>query len=259
MNNTAICTIMKDEKLSHIKEWIDYHFKLGFNHIYIYDDHSKQPLSVLLYSQPNVTVISQIPDVDNRQKYVDEHFLETYKQDNKWVAFIDLDEFIVPRDLDANINDIMLEYEDFGGLGINWVMFGNSDVVRSPETVLNTFLQRSDFSYYVNHHIKTIANVSRIAEFINPHCFKYTDNYKCVNTKKDIIPQHSNEPGCFDKIVLHHYYRKSYEDYINKCARGRCDMKSNGYELNDWRTDDLYTNLIHDTSAIEFYERHNAE
>ena len=45
---TAICTCIKNEQ-SYLKEWIDYHINLGFDHIYLYEesiDHHKSQFRI---------------------------------------------------------------------------------------------------------------------------------------------------------------------------------------------------------------------
>jgi hypothetical protein len=46
---------------------------------------------------------------------------------HRWLAFIDMDEFIVFHEQPArDINTFMARYEAYGGLALNWVIFGSS-------------------------------------------------------------------------------------------------------------------------------------
>ena len=61
-NYLALCLMCKDEG-HYLKEWCTYHFKLGVEHIYIYDNLSKVPLNTNPYvahgiSRGKITVIN---------------------------------------------------------------------------------------------------------------------------------------------------------------------------------------------------------
>jgi hypothetical protein len=44
------------------------------------------------------------------------------------MAFIDVDEFLVLRDGTSSVPALLRDYEQYGGLVVNWVMFGSSGV-----------------------------------------------------------------------------------------------------------------------------------
>ena len=55
--------------------------------------------------------------------------LYKYKYDTKYMGFIDVDEFIVPinrKNIIEVIDDIFYRYENCGGIGINWRVYGSS-------------------------------------------------------------------------------------------------------------------------------------
>ena len=47
MYNAIVCAIAKDED-PFLKEWVVYHLILGFDHIIIYDNNSKNSISSIL-------------------------------------------------------------------------------------------------------------------------------------------------------------------------------------------------------------------
>ena len=50
-------SICKDEREDYIREWIDWHLKLGVDFIYIFDNDSEVPLKNLLSDMPNVALL----------------------------------------------------------------------------------------------------------------------------------------------------------------------------------------------------------
>ena len=47
MYYASICAIAKDED-KNLREWVLYHFAIGFEHIVIYDNNSKNPIKNIL-------------------------------------------------------------------------------------------------------------------------------------------------------------------------------------------------------------------
>ncbi len=119
MYYATICAIAKDEDFF-IKEWVEYHLLIGFEHIYIYDNNSSVPISNTLSDYVDsclVTVIDFPLDMDQQRKaYMDG--LQKYGSECKWMAVIDIDEFIVPKQ-ENDIRDILDRYVGYGGLAIH--------------------------------------------------------------------------------------------------------------------------------------------
>lgn len=42
------------------------------------------------------------------------------------MAFIDVDEFLMLRDGTPDMPALLRDYEQYGGLAVNWIMFGSS-------------------------------------------------------------------------------------------------------------------------------------
>ena len=57
----------------------------------------------------------------------------------KWLAFLDLDEFLFPVQQD-NLRIFLKDFEDYGGVCANWVMFGTNDVDMVQKTVFSLSL-----------------------------------------------------------------------------------------------------------------------
>lgn len=54
------------------------------------------------------------------QLYVYSRCIANYASQHRWMAFIDADEFFVIKDGTPDLPVLLREYEDFGGLAVNW-------------------------------------------------------------------------------------------------------------------------------------------
>src|SRR6185437_4283619 len=90
--NISICAIALDEE-SYLDEWIDYHHKLGFNHIYLYDNSPDHKLKDLNGTQ--VQVIHYPGSVKQMAAFNDCLKNAQKKDTSEWIAFLDIDEFII--------------------------------------------------------------------------------------------------------------------------------------------------------------------
>lgn len=52
----------------------------------------------------------------------------------RWLAFIDADEFFVPHDESwTTLPELLKKYETYGGLAVNWRLFGSSGHITRPK------------------------------------------------------------------------------------------------------------------------------
>ncbi len=216
MHYATICAIAKNEE-SFIREWVEYHLLIGFEHIYIYDNNSRVPISEALPEYIDsglVTVINSSRDVDQQRiAYMD--CLQKYGIQCKWMAFIDIDEFIVPRS-GNDIRDILDRYIDYGGLAIHWKMFGSGGHRTRPA---GGVIKNYDKVVSFDNHIKSIVQPKKVDKVFTPHSFGYKDGSFCVN--EDCIPVASYQSYHISRTIqVNHYYYKSLEDFKDKIERG---------------------------------------
>ena len=118
MNYLSICAIAKGEA-NYIGEWLKYHFYLGVDHVYLYDNSIEEELHRL--ESDKITVISVSGAV--MQPYAYNSCLTYYREDNRWIAFIDVDEFIVPK-ITNNLKEFLVPYEKYSAVCPHWKFFG---------------------------------------------------------------------------------------------------------------------------------------
>jgi hypothetical protein len=140
-----------------------------------------------------------------------------------WLAFLDSDEFLVLTGASRNIGQLLREYETFGGLAVNWRMFGSSGHRARPGLPTLQAYTRSipDHLPSDNMHVKAIVNVRfAAAPGTNPHTFRYRRGWFAVTEGRRRCGGALCAPVSVARIAVHHYALKSEEDFREKMGRG---------------------------------------
>jgi|1048.fasta_scaffold73107_1 hypothetical protein len=241
----VICAIAKEEQL-YIEEWIEYHIHLGFAHIYIYDNDSITSMRYLVTKYPSFVTVLPFPGkCQQLNAYHD--FLHQFRNKHHWVAYIDVDEFIVLKKHNTII-ELLKTYCHQGALALNWVLFGsNHHQHYQPQPVLERFTRRQ---IGVNQHIKWIARTDDIENMVSPHHGKLRYGI-AVDCHGNQIDGPFNTNGTDDIACIHHYFTKSKEEFMKKCERGRADIHETRNFEHDFSGHD--SNDIEDMSAWNFF------
>ncbi len=217
----AVCIMCKDDAM-YLLENMEYHSLIGVDHFIVYDNKSQISLKEVLSEKNNVTVNNWNDEDKGSLVRCFNHCVRNYKDDFEWIAFTDVDEFIVMKDGNIDLKEFLEPYEEYGGLGINWMTFGSSGHKNKQSDVINSYVYPS-FNDTADSCIKTIVNTKYVSTKIPPsnnnHYLLYEEGKFCVNENFEKIDRYKNFPITRDKIQLNHYYTKSLEDWKEKIAR----------------------------------------
>ena len=249
----VIFCIAKFEQ-KYIEEFVNYHIKLGFDKIYIYDNEDIPTYNTLLDKYKDNIVV--IPFSGEKQQYPSlEHFIQNYINDPTitHVINIDVDEFIVLKK-HKNIKDFIKEYikDDCAGIGINWRFFGSSnknEIEDIPCTLRFTKCEKEG-----NKHIKTLFNKNYFIKYNTMHDIDINDGYHIKNTKNDIIKGPFNNNIDLSIIQLNHYKSKTLPEFLQIRKRGTADtheIKTDEHVKQDFLAYDK--NDVEDLTAYNFY------
>jgi hypothetical protein len=241
-HSVAICAIQKGGQ-PYLEEWIDYNHLIGFDKIYLYDNSNDYELQNWTYNPlQNVNMLDIVPFPGlKKQLSAYHHCAARIKREqlHTWVAFLDLDEFLVLHQhqyIFELIEDVMIKQRQqndpsnqhhiiIGGIAINWYIFDYNNHTEYKPLPLTYRFQRRDL--HVNQHVKTVVNIAQYQNPTDPHSFQYRDaNAVAVDTHGHVV----SHPTCFhpngptDVAVIHHMHLKSVEEYHQRCARGRADL-----------------------------------
>jgi hypothetical protein len=225
MEKIAICAIFKDEA-PYLLEWIAFHRMIGVDLFVLYDNGSTDGGANLIRQSSfvrNVTIIDWPDRPGQLSAY--RHFHANYASAFTWVAFIDIDEFIVPVDA-GSIRGILLSaiYEPYADVLLNWQIFGPSEHAARPSgLIIENFTRRFPDHAEANRHVKSLVRPKDLLRVgSTPHIFDCAR--PTCNARGETAVSHAMQPTvCCDVMVINHYFTKSAEEWLFKRQRGRGD------------------------------------
>lgn len=227
----AVCAIAKNEG-PYFKEWIEWHRKQGVEKFYIYDNESTDCTKEVLapYIESGLVEYCYFPGYRKQLAAYDD-CLEKYRWDTRWIAFIDLDEFIVPIK-DKTIPDFLRKFEGFPAVEINWLIYGSGGAKKKvPGTMMERFKHHSKLEHYLNRHVKSIVDTRKVFNLIGCHEAARIEGY-AVDSHGNPIRKHfrEREPQQ-DVIRINHYAVRSFEEFLEKQNRGRASGTKRTVEM----------------------------
>lgn len=236
----AITAILKNEG-HYLKEWLDYHLLAGVDHFYLYDNDSTDNQAEVAKPYIEAGLVDYFPLPGKvMQHFAYNDAVNRFKFHCRYMAFVDLDEFIFPKSNQSIVevvDEILSRDSNAEGLSINWQCFGSNgqDKADYSRGVLERFTRRGEKNFglyelknnrpsaYGNVFLKLIANPRRVKEMIVHHAI-YFENYYSANENGLKLPSGQiQQPVAAEKIAINHYFTKSREEFDLKRVRGRAD------------------------------------
>lgn len=232
---TVICAIIKDER-PYIKEWVEYHLNLGFDHIYLYEDYGSDSHADIVEEYSNVTLKRLGKDVPIKDYYntktqvaLYNWFLNKCKQEciADWVLYTDIDEFLTFED-DYNLKRLCEEFKDETGVWLGWRFYtANGHISKPKGGVVENYTEEASPEEVSDKYGKIM-----IKSFVNVHLATRTTVH-IVPNGVNVNHQHDWNKRIFKKAWINHYFTKSFEEY---CYR----MFKRGNMSNNFRTFDNF-------------------
>jgi Glycosyltransferase family 92 len=222
----SVCAIYRDEA-PYLREWIEFHRLAGVERFFLYDNRSSDDHREVLrpYLEDGSVVIEDWPQFPGQLEAYD-HCIATHGSESRWIAFIDIDEFVfsptgrpVPEQLRA--------LEEWPGVGVNWALFGPSGHAEQPPgLVIENYVQRLITPQ--NRVIKSIVDPSRVSRCASAHHFLYEDGLAADENGYPIGPGHFTNSISIERLRVNHYYSKSESEFSRKRAGRRPDTGMGG-------------------------------
>lgn len=235
----SICAIFKNEA-KYLREWVIFHQIIGIDHFYLYNNNSDDEYEKVLkpFVDQGIVDLIQFP-YDHAQMKAYQDCIKNYKNESSWIGFIDLDEFIVPIKFD-NIKDFLKQFDNRPSVLLYWQLFGSSGLLDRDS---DTLVTESFKCCWPKHDIigKCFYNTKYDVDFGVPensslhHTFwgNYKGrNYPPVNfcDRPCIGTHHHVDTGDFP-IQINHYFTKSFQEYVEKTAKGDVYFVENPHNL----------------------------
>tara|TARA_R110002020_G_scaffold268819_3_gene484096 strand:- start:37485 stop:38396 length:912 start_codon:yes stop_codon:yes gene_type:complete len=242
--------VFKNEAL-YLKEWLDYHILTGVQHFYLYDNNSKDDLSILDWYEKNNIITYRTLDVDfTFDSPAQPHRMEAiskYGPDSQWMMFNDIDEFIYVPNRKDNIHRILDRYSEYSAIALKRVDFGNNGLSHyDNRLVIERFSKRNSSAT----HFKSVARPKHIKDLENGHYFNLKKRV-CTYPKTMTFSRQPLNPmdkkswlqGPGDPVYINHYVCKSKEEcfgiknkYTSPKERDRHHRRLRGFFINRWST-----------------------
>ncbi len=261
----CVCSIFKNEA-PYMKEWIEYYKLLGVEHFRLYNngstDNYRQVLDPYI-ENGDVTLVDWPTDHSKLARkagwvwftqfpaLTDAIFYFTGTA--KWLAIIDLDEFIVPAHQD-DLLSFLEEYESEAGVLINWQNFGTSGIWDIPpdKLMIEVLTKKAKEKSSYNYPVKSIVRPERVnieGTCWCPHTWDYFSGYGWI------LPNHKKwRFGEIDvsKARINHYVHRSERNFyeVKVASKERMEGKKLKKDyIRDWKKS---CNQVEDTEILRF-------
>ena len=192
---------MKNEG-PYLREWIEYHRIHGVEKFYLYDNESNDDTKKILapYIKSGLVEYTYFPgEKQQLPAYAD--CLARHRNDAKWLAIIDLDEFIVPKK--HNTISEMLNHmpRRVSEVVIKWAIYGSNGHEKMPRgLVMENYTMRAEKSWLR----KAIVRPNRAFSF-HVHESDVAGRIRYLSLKQ---------------AQVNHYHCKSWAEYQERQKRG---------------------------------------
>jgi hypothetical protein len=221
----GLVCIAKDEN-QYFDEWIRHHLKVGFTHVFIYDNNSKEPIII---AQDLITKVSINEWEDTNYGSQSRAYMHACSEyDNfEYLAFFDVDEFYMSKTM--NVNTDLFNLGVPIALGIYWRIYGNPKPFETRQPVENYT------NWHGDKHIKSIIAPTFVKSFPDPH------KAELINEKKGMYIDENNnqilEPigvHTSNNIWIKHVFTRSRQEFAEKMQRGDANTREKNRTWQDF-------------------------
>ncbi len=214
----SVAAIARNEG-RYFKEWIDYHRMVGVEKFFIYDNQSTDNTYDILKPYIDAGIVEyNYVEGEGVQDAVNYYAVRHAAPLTRWLAVIDLDEFIMPV-ADKSIPDFLRGVSPrVAQIFIRWCLYGSSGHVTRPDGLVieNYKYRQRDNSAEAN---KMIVNPRMVVGTPSVHAFdvigRSTDEAGRTVAPSPVIPNLTQ-----DIIRINHYRCKSWQDSQEKHTKG---------------------------------------
>lgn len=212
----ALCLRFRDEA-RYLAEWLDYHLAAGIDHVFLYDNFSRDDYRPVLapYLESRRVTLIDWPRVPASPAAENDCIARTAGRFD-WVGFIDADEFLVIADGRA-VPDFLAGFPQACGVALHEYHFGSCGHELRPQgPVIQAYARRRARP---GPYFKVFVRPDKVSRNRNPHNFYYRGGRCAVNELGRPVYGSVSEPPTAQTAWINHYFYKSLEDYLEKAAR----------------------------------------
>ncbi len=226
----SVVAVVKNEG-RYLREWLEFQRLMGADHVYLYDNGSTDSTDEVLapfVAEGFVTAVPWITfDHDLcRQRLAYAHALSNFGPDFRWMAFIDLDEFLFPVAA-SSLVDALSDYEDDFAICVPWFMFGHCGHETPPAgLVIENYTARASYPPKPRCEPlmkwKSIVQPAAVVAVNSVHMFNLSNGITGgVDENREPVIRKTERPPPPGKIFrLNHYFTRSRQEFAVKAKDG---------------------------------------
>ena len=214
-------TIIQRDRAPWIKEWVAFHWLVGFRKFYIFlhncSDNTEKILKQL-QKKFDIKIFKVDPSLESPQLKCYQDSYTKFGGEVDWMAFIDSDEFLFP----AKVSSMEIALSEFSGkkisaLGVYWSCFGSSGYIEEPKgLIIENYKYKAADGYPNNRHIKSIVRggLGKSVQASDPHFFR-TPLGTYDESLRPITYGWTDFEPIYEKFRINHYACQSRSHFLN--------------------------------------------
>jgi len=212
------CAIFQDEA-PYLKEWIDHHLERGVEHIWMYNNNSKDDYKKVLnpYILNGRVELIEWPSIQLENDWANFSFttqtgayndaLKRAKKKTKWLAIIDTDEFLFAVQINNIATVLERAYGNCSGVCVNWQCYGTSGVEDAAGRLKNKLIWKLPWNDNHNKFSKSVVQVKHVTTCPNPHHCLFKPDHWAVDTNYNKVDACCSEVN-IDILRINHYWTR---------------------------------------------------
>lgn len=222
--------LIRDEN-EYLPEWLAWNAAQGVEHFYLYDDSRESSVADVLGDYAPMCTVRDAKRYQYHlqfETYIDA--LRRFGHETEWMAFIDTDEFLRSVD-ETPVTGILDSMPDNAAAVLcPWVVYNaNGQMAKTSAAVRERFTQPVEWPLS-NPNWKSIVRPALVQTMAAHSPIRISDGAVLVDAHGVKVEDKYDLPA--DKLVVDHYYTKSYEEWVERLAKGSCDPFAN--RKNEW-------------------------
>ena len=218
-HDLGICAIYRWEA-ENLREWVAFHRVVGAERFFLYDNASEdEHLEALSpFIDDGAVTVHSWPVFPGQGSAYD-HCLDRHGHECRWIAFLDLDEFLFSP-TGRSLPEVFVLFEQHPAVGVSRAWMGTAGHQTRPEGLLLANFNSRLHLTELNSSMKSIVDPSRVKQRVNEHWFEFTDGEPTVDEHHQPLDSWTR-PGelTFDLLRINHYFTKSEEEALAKFDR----------------------------------------